>query len=116
MHMSNTLHGSLGAKLGRVALAAMFSLTLAGAAMRHATATAASPVVVHMSAASWFLQGIPIQKAAATYHKLHPNVTIDIEQDTPDWSTKVLAQLKANGTSPWDVHFVTTPFEELDAD
>lgn len=116
MHMSNTLHGSLGAKLGHVALAAMFSLTLASSAVHGGTAAAASPVVVHMSAASWFLQEMPIQQAAATYHKLHPNVTIDIQPDTPDWSTKVLAQLKANGTSPWDVHFVTTPFQELDAD
>lgn len=115
IHMSNPSHGSLGAKLGRVALAAMFSLTLAGAA-RHATAGAASPITVNISAASWFLQEVPIQQAAATYHKLHPNITINIQPDTPDWSTKVLAQLKSNGTSPWDVHLVTTPFQELDAD
>lgn len=114
--MRTILSGSMGAKVGRVALATFCSLTLAGAAVRSGTAAAVSTVVVHMSAASWFLQEMPIQKAAATYHKLHPNVTIDIQQDTPDWSTKVLAQLKASGTSPWDVHFVTTPFQELDAD
>ena len=114
-HMNTILRGSFGVKLGRVALATLCSLTLAGAA-RHSTAAAASSITVNMSAASWFLQGIPIQQAAATYHKLHPNITINIQQDTPDWSTKVLAQLKSNGTSPWDVHFVTTPFQELDAD
>src|SRR4051794_19658797 len=103
-------------RLGRIVLAALFSLFVVGASLGHErSARAASPITVHISVDSWVLQEIPMKKLAAEYTRLHPGVNIAIDTALDKWDTKALAEIKQSGHPLWDAHMVTTPFIDLDS-
>lgn len=114
--MSLTTRSSFGTRLGRLALAILFSLSLVGLAASHGRgAGAASPVIVRISVDSWVLEELPLKKLAQQYSQIHPGVNIVIEPALGTWDTKALAQIKQTGHPLWDAHFVTSPFADLDA-
>ena len=102
-------------RLGRIVLAALFSLFVVGASLSHQrSARAASSITVRISVDDWVLQEIPMKKLAAEYSKLHPGVTIEIDTALSNWETKALAEIKQSGHPLWDAHMVTTPFIDVD--
>jgi ABC-type glycerol-3-phosphate transport system substrate-binding protein len=103
-------------RLGRIVLAALFSLFVVGASLGHErSARAASSITVRISVDNWVLQEIPMKKLAAEYTRLHPGVNIEIDTALDKWDTKALAEIKQSGHPLWDAHMVTTPFADLDA-